>query len=110
MNSPAPSSPLQPVTETLQSARDNVLKAAEQLRGVAAQKAADLKAGAAHLRDEVSVRGEDIAGLAGDALKQALDQYEQLMKQAEKATIEKPRQALYTAFGVGLVIGLILRR
>ena len=55
---------------------------------------------------------EEDAALSHDevALGQAKERYESFMSEAETLAREKPRQALLTAFGVGLFVGLLLRR
>ena len=110
MSHSPPASPAAPTTDTLQTAKEQVRRTAEQWRDAASQKAADLKAGAAHLREEFSDRGEDFKEFAGDAIKQAAQQYEQFMVEAEELARQKPRKALYAAFGIGLALGLLLRR
>jgi ElaB/YqjD/DUF883 family membrane-anchored ribosome-binding protein len=114
MSEPTPSHPLAPVAESLQTARESVRRTAGQWRDAASQKASDLKASAAQraaeLREGLHEHSDELRDFAGDALKQAVDQYEQFMQEAESLAREKPRKALYTAFGVGLVIGLLLRR
>ena len=51
-----------------------------------------------------------LAAMLLPALGQAKEQYEKFMGEAETMAREKPRQALLTAFGVGLFVGLLLRR
>ena len=76
---------------------------AQQIKSVAEQKAAELKSGFQDKADDFKV-------YADDALGQAKEQYEKFMGEAETMAREKPRQALLTAFGVGLFVGLLLRR
>lgn len=111
--------------DPFQAAKASALKAAEELRSAAAQKANELRdaAGAratqikssaeqkaAELKSGFQEKAEDIRGYADDALGQAKERYETLMSEAENMAREKPRQALLTAFGVGLFVGLLLRR
>ena len=111
--------------DPFQAAKASALKAAEELRAAASQKASELRdaAGAraqhfkmtaeqkaAELKSGLQEKAGDIRGLADDALDQAKERYELLMTEAETMAREKPRQALLTAFGAGLVVGLLLRR
>lgn len=83
--------------------RDAAEAKAQQIKGVAEQKAAEFKTGFQDKADDFKV-------YADDALGQAKEQYEKFMGEAETMAREKPRQALLTAFGVGLFVGLLLRR
>jgi ElaB/YqjD/DUF883 family membrane-anchored ribosome-binding protein len=111
--------------DPFQAAKTTALKAAEELRAAASQKASELRdvAGAraqhfknsaeqkaAELKSGFQDKAGDIRGYADDALGQAKERYEALMSEAEVMAREKPRQALLTAFGVGLFVGLLLRR
>jgi ElaB/YqjD/DUF883 family membrane-anchored ribosome-binding protein len=117
--SPAPSA------DPFQAAKASALKAAEELRTAAAQKANELRSAAesraqqiratagqkaAELKSEFQGKTEDIRAFADEALGQAKQRCESLMTEAENLAREKPRQALLTAFGVGVIVGLILRR
>ncbi len=114
-----------PSNDPFQTAKASALKAAEELRAAAAQKATELRQAAesrahtlkssaeqkaAELKTELQDKSDDLRAYADEALGQAKQQYETLMTEAEKLAREKPRQALITAFGVGLVVGLLLRR
>lgn len=112
-------------SDPFQAAKASALKAAEELRAAATQKATELRTAAesraqhfkasaeqkaAELKTDLQVKTEDIRAYADEALGEAKQRYEQLMTEAEKMAREKPRQALFTAFGVGVVVGLLLRR
>ncbi len=114
-----------PSVDPFQAAKASALKAAEELRTAATQKASELRQSAearaqhlkstaeqkaAALKSEIQDKAGDIRGYADDALGQAKERYETLMSEAETMAREKPRQALLTAFGVGLFFGLLLRR
>ena len=111
--------------DPFQSAKASALKAAEELRAAAAIKANELRTAAesrAHqlratagqkaseFKTDIKDRTEDLRAYADEAIGQAKKQYETLMTEAENMAREKPRQALLTAFGVGVVVGLLLRR
>lgn len=112
-------------SDPFQAAKASALKAAEELRSAATQKAQELRSAAesraqqfkasaeqkaAELKTDLQDKTEDIRAYADEALGQAKQRYDNLMTEAEKLAREKPRQALFTAFGVGVLVGLILRR
>jgi ElaB/YqjD/DUF883 family membrane-anchored ribosome-binding protein len=114
-----------PSADPFQAAKASALKAAEELRSAAAQKANELRSAAesraqqikatagqkaAELKSEFQGKTEDIRAYADEALGHAKQRCESLMTEAENLAREKPRQALLTAFGVGVIVGLILRR
>lgn len=111
--------------DPFQAAKASAMKAAEELRAAAAQKATELRDAAesraqqlksaaeqkaAALKTELAGKASDIRHYADDALEQARDSCQNFVQEAEKMAVEKPRQALLTAFGIGLVVGLLLRR
>ncbi len=114
-----------PASDPFQAAKASALKAAEELRTAAAQKASELRSAAearaqqlkasagqkaAEIKSDLQDKTEDLRAYADEALGQAKQRCETLMAEAENLTREKPRQALLTAFGVGVLVGLILRR
>lgn len=114
-----------PTTDPFQAAKASALKAAEELRAAAAQKASELRTAAetrahqlkasagqkaAEIKSDLQDKTEDLRAYADEALGQAKQRCENLLTEAENLAREKPRQALLTAFGVGVVVGLILRR
>jgi ElaB/YqjD/DUF883 family membrane-anchored ribosome-binding protein len=114
-----------PSSDPFQSAKASALKAAEELRAAAAQKATELRTAAetraqhlkssagqkaAEIKSDLQERTDDLRAFADEAIGQARQQYQSLMTEAENLAREKPRQALLTAFGVGVLVGLILRR
>jgi ElaB/YqjD/DUF883 family membrane-anchored ribosome-binding protein len=118
---PHGSAAVSPEIDPLQAAKTSALRAAEELRAAAAQKADELRdaaeAQAGRLKAAAGQRVHDLGGradefreIASETLGQARVQYEELMAEAEKLAREKPRQALLTAFGVGLLVGLLLKR
>lgn len=111
--------------DPFQAAKASAMKAAEELRAAAAIKASELRDAAenraqqlrsaaeqkaAALKSELAGKASDIRHYADDALEHARGTYQDFVGEAEKMAREKPRQALLTAFGIGLVVGLILRR
>jgi ElaB/YqjD/DUF883 family membrane-anchored ribosome-binding protein len=114
-----------PTSDPFQAAKASALKAAEELRSAATQKAQELRTAAearaqqirasagqkaSEIKTELHDKTEDLRAYTDEALGQAKQRYESLMIEAENMAREKPRQALLTAFGVGVVVGLILRR
>ena len=107
--------------DPFQAAKASALKAAEELRQATAMKAQelrhsvetrahDLRTAAEHKAEEFRERATEVRHQADQAIQDARARYDDLRSEAEHFAREKPLQALATAFGVGLVIGLILRR
>ena len=120
---PVPQLPPQSGTahDPFQAAKASAMRAAEELRHAATQKAQDLRHAAetqaSHLKasaeekvDAFRAHAADAREYADQAIHQAQDQYAQLRDQAEQFAREKPMQALLTAFGVGFLVGIILKR
>lgn len=121
-----------PTQDPFQAAKASAMKAAEELRSaamqkatelrsaaeqraqdlksVAGQKAAEIKSGLSEKADEFKHYADDAVGHARESLGEARERCENLIADAEDLARTKPRQALLTAFGVGLVVGLLLRR
>jgi ElaB/YqjD/DUF883 family membrane-anchored ribosome-binding protein len=104
--------------DPFQAAKASALKAAEELRAAATQKASEFRtaaeARANQFRDTAEQRATDIKEKAGEfadhTFSEARVRFEDLRVEAEKFAREKPLQALLTAFGVGFIVGSILRR
>lgn len=118
--------------DPFQAAKASAMKAAEDLRSAAAQKASEIRTAAesraqqfksaaeqkaSELKSDLTEKAGEFRHYADDAVVQAReklgearDRCENLVAEAEELARVKPRQALMTAFGVGLVIGLLLRR
>ena len=103
-----------PGTDPFQTAKASAMKAAEELRAAAAAKAQDLRAAAEARAQQLKNAAEQHAGefreYADQAFTEARDRYVDLRQEGEKFVREKPMHAVLTAFGVGLFLGLILRR
>lgn len=111
--------------DPFQAAKASAMKAAEELRTAAAQKASEIRGAAenraqqfktaaeqkaAELKHDFTEKATEMRHYADDAIGQARDKYQDIVAEAETMAREKPRQALLTAFGVGLFVGLLLRR
>jgi ElaB/YqjD/DUF883 family membrane-anchored ribosome-binding protein len=100
--------------DPIQTAKASALKAAEELRHTAANKAQELKnaAGqrASNLKQLAGNKVGEIKDYADQALSGAKDKYGDLKDESEKYIREKPLQSVGLAFGVGIFLGLLLRR
>jgi ElaB/YqjD/DUF883 family membrane-anchored ribosome-binding protein len=100
--------------DPFQAAKASAMKAAEELRSATTQKAQDIKAVASDHAEKIktaaSERAAEFRDYADQAFTDAKDKYADLRVEAEKFAREKPMQAVLSAFGVGLFVGLILRR
>ncbi|WP_395745202.1 YqjD family protein [Prosthecobacter sp.] len=107
-----------PSHDPFQAAKASALKAAEELRAAAAQKASEFRsaaeARAQQFRQSAEQKASDLKEKAGELADQTFTEvrvrYDDLRAEAEKFAREKPLQALLTAFGIGFVVGAILRR
>jgi ElaB/YqjD/DUF883 family membrane-anchored ribosome-binding protein len=110
-----------PPHDPFQAAKASAMKAAEELRAAAVQKAGELRDAvenrAQKLRDTASTatadlkeKSDELRQYADETLKEAGARFADLRAEAERFAREKPVQALAAAFGVGFVLGLILRR
>ncbi len=104
--------------DPFQAAKASALKAAEELRSAAVQKATEFRSAAEsraqQFRSTAEQKAADIKEKAGEfadhTFTEARERYTDLREEAEKFAREKPLQALLTAFGIGIVVGAILRR
>ncbi|MBL9145813.1 MAG: DUF883 family protein [Verrucomicrobiaceae bacterium] len=117
MSDPIPSDPqfgAAASQDPFQAAKASAMKAAEELRNAASQKAQELRSAAQEraqqFKSTATERADDFKEYAGQAFNEARDRYADLRTEGEKFVREKPVQAVLTAFGVGLFVGLILRR
>lgn len=96
----------QKATELRQAAEQRV----QQFKSAAEQKAEEFKTAAGQKAGELREKAHEFRSYADDTIDGARQRYETFMTDAERVTREKPRQALLTAFGIGVVIGFLLRR
>lgn len=114
-----------PPHDPFQAAKASALKAAEELRAAAAQKASEFRNAAetraqqfrstaeqkaSDLKEKASDLKERAGEFADHTFSEARVRCDDLRAEAEKFAREKPLQALLTAFGIGFVVGAILRR
>lgn len=96
------------------AAKASAKKAAEDLRAAASAKANEFRATAeqraSHLRDVAHDKADEFKDYADKAWSEARTQAKDYAAEAEKFAKEKPFQALLAAFGVGLIVGAILKR
>ncbi len=104
--------------DPFQAAKASAMKAAEELRAAATQKVSEFRAAAEsrtqQFRSTAEQKATDLKEKAGEfadhTFSEARERYADLRAEAEKFAREKPLQALLTAFGIGFVVGSILRR
>jgi ElaB/YqjD/DUF883 family membrane-anchored ribosome-binding protein len=103
-----------PGTDPFASAKASALKAAEDLRTAATAKAQEFRQAAEqraqqwkHSAEEASQHAREYADKAWTETRAKT---KDLASEAENFTREKPMQALLAAFGVGFLVGLILKR
>jgi len=103
-----------PAADPFASAKASAMKAAEELRTAATAKVQGLRHAAeeraSQLRSTAEEKAVEIKEYADKALTGARTQAKDFAAEAEKFAREKPVQALLTAFGLGLVVGVILRK
>jgi ElaB/YqjD/DUF883 family membrane-anchored ribosome-binding protein len=86
-----------------ESSKTHVRKAAEDLRSAAGVMADDLKSAAGAMAEEYK-------GKAEQAWQDARDRARTLQEDGEQYIRENPTKAVFTALGIGFVLGLIFRR
>ena len=86
-----------------ESSKTHVRKAAEDLRSSAGTMAGDLKSAAGAMADEYR-------GKAEQAWDDARERARTLQEDGEQYVRENPTKAVFTALGIGFVLGLIFRR
>lgn len=101
-------------TDPFATAKASAMKAAEDLRSAATAKAQELRQAAEqraqqwkHSAEEASQHAREYAD---KAWAETRAKTKDLASEAENFTREKPLQALLAAFGVGFLVGLILKR
>jgi ElaB/YqjD/DUF883 family membrane-anchored ribosome-binding protein len=93
-----------------ESSKTHVRKAAEDLRSAAGVMAGDLKSAAGDLRSAAGVMAEEYKGKAEQAWEDARERVRTLQDDGEQYVRENPTKAVFTALGIGFVLGLIFRR
>ena len=86
-----------------ESSKTHVRKAADDLKSAAGVMAGDLKSAAGAM-------AEEYRGKAEQAWEDARDRARTLQEDGEQYVRENPTKAVFTALGVGFVLGLIFRR
>jgi ElaB/YqjD/DUF883 family membrane-anchored ribosome-binding protein len=93
--------------DPFQAAKASAMKAAEnraqQFRSTAEQKVGEFK-------ERATAKAGEFRDYADQTFTNAKAKYGDLRNEAETFAREKPMQALITAFGVGLFVGLLLRK
>jgi ElaB/YqjD/DUF883 family membrane-anchored ribosome-binding protein len=86
-----------------ESSKTHVRKAAEDLRSAAGVMADDLKSAAGAMAEEYRDKAEQVWEDARDRVRTFQEDGEQYVR-------ENPTKAVFTALGIGFVLGLIFRR
>ena len=86
-----------------ESSKTHVRKAAEDLKSAAGTMAEDLKSAAGAM-------AEEYRGKAEQAWDDARERVRTLQDDGEQYVRENPTKAVFTALGIGFVLGLIFRR
>ena len=86
-----------------ESSKTHVRKAAEDLKSAAGVMAGDLKSAAGAMADEYR-------GKAEQAWDDARERARTFQEDSEQYVRENPTKAVFTALGIGFVLGLIFRR
>ena len=96
------------------SAKASAVKAAEDLRNAATAKAQEFRQAAEQraqqLKQSAGEATEHFREYADKAWAETRAQTKDIAEEAEKFAREKPLQALLAAFGVGFLVGVILKR
>ncbi len=94
--------------------KEHARQAAGELRAAATEKLGELRETATHrtqeLRSAAEARVSELRGKAGTAWVEARTRADGLREDGEAYVRERPLQAVLAAFGVGLFIGLLIRR
>jgi ElaB/YqjD/DUF883 family membrane-anchored ribosome-binding protein len=89
--------------DKFESSKTHVRKAAEDLKSAAGVMADDLKSAAGTMAGEYRDKAEQVWG-------DARDRARTLQEDGEEYVRENPTKAVFTALGIGFVLGLIFRR
>ncbi len=91
------------VHRNMQSARDHVRQAADELRAATAAKAQQF-------RDAAEDRAHRVKGIAESGWEDAKVKAQDFMAETEDYVRTNPTKSVLTALGVGFVLGLLFRR
>jgi len=91
------------VERKFESSKTHVRKAADDLKSAAGSAAGDLKSAAGAIAEEYRDKAEQVWGDARDRARTFQEDSEQYVR-------ENPTKAVFTAMGIGFVLGLIFRR
>jgi ElaB/YqjD/DUF883 family membrane-anchored ribosome-binding protein len=86
-----------------ESSKTHARKAAEDLKSAAGVMAEDLKSAATTMAEEYRDKAEHVWG-------EARDRARTLQEDGEQYVRENPVKAVFTALGIGFILGLIFRR
>jgi ElaB/YqjD/DUF883 family membrane-anchored ribosome-binding protein len=86
-----------------ESSKTHARKAADELKSAAGVMAEDLKSAATSMAGEYRDKAEQVWGDARDRARTLQDDGEQYVR-------ENPVKAVFTALGIGFILGLIFRR
>ena len=89
--------------DKFENSKTHVRKAAEDLKSAAGVMAGDLKSAAGAMAEEYRDKAEQVWG-------DARDRARTLQEDGEQYVRENPTKAVFTALGIGFVLGLIFRR
>ena len=89
--------------DKFESSKTHARKAAEELKSAAGVMADDLKSAAGAMAEEYRGKAEQAWG-------DARDRARTLQEDGEQYVRENPIKAVFTALGIGFVLGLIFRR
>lgn len=101
-------------TDPFATAKASAMKAAEDLRNAAAAKAQEFRQAAEQRAQQIKHTAEQATDnfreYADKAWTETRAHTKDIAAEAEKFAREKPLQALLAAFGVGFLVGVILKR
>lgn len=101
-------------TDPFAAAKATALKAAEDLRTAATAKAQEFRTAAEHKAQQFKHTAEEATQHAREYADKAWEETrartKDLATEAENFAREKPLQALLAAFGVGFLVGVMLKR
>lgn len=100
--------------EKLQASKSHALQAAEELRAAAGAKASQVRRAAEnealHLRELAEDQAAQLREAANQQWAEARVRAEDLRAELEHYVRQNPTKAILTTFGIGLFIGMMLRR